>query len=64
MTDWRNTPQAKRHRKQKIFTLSERLIARLHVLQVDGANISAIAEDALRAHPKVNMPTEHEEVPR
>jgi hypothetical protein len=53
--------RSQRKRQGREFTLSKALNDRLDELSAAGANISAIAEEALRAHPKVNLPPEHEE---
>ncbi|MGK3981329.1 hypothetical protein WMF38_57560 [Sorangium sp. So ce118] len=53
--------RAQRKRRAREVTLSEGLSNRLDELSAVGENISAIAEEALRAHPRVNLPPEHEE---
>jgi post-segregation antitoxin (ccd killing protein) len=53
--------RAQRKRRAREVTLSEALSDRLDELSAAGANISAIAEEALRRHPEVNLPPEHDD---
>jgi hypothetical protein len=57
---WSSPKQADRGRPIRGFSLSQELHERLDALRDAKENISAIAEEALRAHPKVNLPPEHE----
>lgn len=58
---WSSPRKADRGRPIRGFSLSPELHKRLDELRAAKVNISAIAEEALRAHPKVNLPPEHEE---
>lgn len=60
-TNWYSTPRAKRKRRGMEFMLSPRLRERLQELKSDGANLSALAERALRALPEVGLPPEEED---
>jgi hypothetical protein len=53
--------RSQRKRQGREFTLSKALNERLDDLQDRGEKLASIAEEALRAHPKVNLPPEHEE---
>lgn len=59
---WSSPKQADRKRKSRSFNLSDPLQDRLDELRAQKENISAIAEEALRAHPKVGLPPEHGDV--
>jgi hypothetical protein len=50
---WSSPKQADRGRPLRSFSLPRDLHTALDCLRVAGANVSAIAEEALRAHPKV-----------
>lgn len=53
MSSGPNVPRAKRLNRSREFHVSRSLNKRLDELKDDGENLSAIAEEALRAHPKV-----------
>jgi hypothetical protein len=55
-----NIPRQRRRRRGREFTLSETLNGRLDRLAEAGENLSSLTEEALRAHPKINLPPEHE----
>jgi post-segregation antitoxin (ccd killing protein) len=57
---WSSPKQADRGRPGRMVYLSKELHDRLNELKDAKVNISAIAEEALRAHHKVNLPPEHE----
>lgn len=56
---WSSPKQSDRTRPGKMVYLSKALHAKLKILKKRGENISAIAEEALRAHPKVALPPEN-----
>lgn len=58
---WSSPKKADRGRPSRSFNLSQGLHARLDELKERGESLSAIAEEALRAHPKVALPPERDE---
>ncbi len=53
---WSSPKQSDRGKPGRMFYLSKELHIKLDDLKARGVNISALAEEAIRAHPMVNTP--------